>query len=80
MPPGKTRRPFYFSMNKLISLVLLAGGVVMIVYGVNSAESVSSDVSRLFTGSSTDRTLWLLIGGVVLSVLGAGGLMSGSSR
>ncbi len=67
-------------MNKLISLVLLAGGIVMIIYGVNASESISSDVSRLFTGSPTDRTIWLLIGGVVLAVFGAGGLIRGGSN
>ena len=56
-------------MNKLVSLVLLAAGVVLIIYGVSASESVSSDVSRLFTGAPTDRTIWLLIGGVVLAAL-----------
>ena len=62
-------------MNKILSLALLAGGVVLIIYGISASDSVGSDVSRFFTGSPTDKTIWLLIGGVVAAVIGAGGLM-----
>lgn len=67
-------------MNKLISLALLCGGIVLLVYGVNASESIGSDFSRIFTGSPTDKTVWLLVGGGVAAILGAGGLMSGSSK
>jgi len=65
-------------MNKILSLALLIGGIVLIVYGVNASESLSSDFSRFFTGNPTDKTIWLLIGGVAASAIGAGGLMLGS--
>jgi len=65
-------------MNKIMSLVLLTVGVVLIIYGINASESVSSDFSRLFTGNPTDKTIWFLIGGVVAVALGAGGLVRGS--
>lgn len=65
-------------MNRLISFVILAGGIVLIIYGVNAADSIGSSFSRLFTGSPTDKTLWLLIGGVVAVALGLGGLLRGS--
>jgi hypothetical protein len=67
-------------MNKILSLALLVVGVVLIAYGINASESVGSDISRFFNGSPTDRTIWLLIGGIVTAVVGAGGLMrSGKS-
>lgn len=65
-------------MNKILSLALLAGGIVLIIYGFNASDSVSSSVSRLFTGNPTDKTIWLLIGGFVAAAIGAGGLMRGS--
>jgi hypothetical protein len=65
-------------MNKLISLALVATGVVLIVYGINASNSIGSDFSRLFTGAPTDKSVWLLIAGVVLAALGAGGLFRGS--
>ena len=57
-------------MNKLIYVALLAGGIVLIVMGVNATNSFSSDVSRFFTGSPTDKAVWMVIGGVVASLAG----------
>ena len=57
-------------MNKAISIALLAGGVVLIVIGINATNSFSSDVSRFFTGSPTDKAVWMLIGGIVAAVIG----------
>ncbi len=65
-------------MNKIISLALLAGGIVLIIIGVNSSNSFSSDVSNFFTGSPTNKAVWLLIGGVVATVLGLAGTLRGS--
>ena len=61
-------------MNKIIFLLLLVLGIVLLVYGVNASESISSDFSRLFTGKPTDKTVWLLIGGGVATIAGLGGL------
>lgn len=60
-------------MNKLISLLLLVGGIILIVYGVSASNSLGSDFSRFFTGSPTDKTVWMLIGGVAATIAGAYG-------
>ena len=65
-------------MNKLISLALLAAGIVLIIYGVHASQSISSDFSKFFTGSSTNKSIWLLIGGIVITAIGTGGLLRGS--
>ena len=65
-------------MNKLISLILLILGIMLIIYGVSASNSLGSDFSRLFTGSPTDKSIWMLIGGVVAAVVGLGGIMRGS--
>ena len=57
-------------MNRIISLALLAGGVVLMIFGINAMNSFSSDVARFFTGSATDKAVWMLIGGVVATVVG----------
>ena len=57
-------------MNKIVSLALLGGGIVLIVVGISATNSFSSDVSRFFTGSPTDRAVWMLIGGCVASLAG----------
>ena len=61
-------------MNKLISLGLMVGGVVLIVVGFRAMESVSSDISRFFTEAPTGKAVWLLIGGAVATVAGIFGV------
>lgn len=63
------------NMNKLISIALLAGGIVLIVLGVSATNSFTSDVSRFFTGSPTDKAIWMLIGGAAATLIGLFGLM-----
>jgi len=67
-------------MNKIISLALLVGGIVLIVVGINATNSFSSDVSRFFTGSPTDKAIWMLIGGIVAGLIGLFGVMRGSKQ
>lgn len=64
-------------MNKAVSLALLAGGILLIIFGVWAAGSFSSDIARFFTGSPTDKAMWMLISGVVLSIIGVVGLLRG---
>ena len=67
-------------MNRIVSLALLAGGVVLMIFGINAMNSFSSDVSRFFTGSPTDKAVWMLIGGVVALVVGLTMTLRGSKE
>lgn len=67
-------------MNKALALGLLAVGILLIILGVNASNSFSSDVSRFFTGSPTDKTVWLLIGGIIAVVAGLVGLARSGAR
>jgi hypothetical protein len=58
-------------MNKAIGLALLAVGIGLIIYGARASDSVSSSVSRFFTGNPTDKTVWYLLGGVAAAIVGA---------
>ncbi len=62
-------------MNKIISIALLIGGIVLLTYGISASESISSDFSRFFTGNPTEKSIWMLIGGFIAVVVGAGGLL-----
>lgn len=66
-------------MQKVIGLVLIAIGIVLLVLGISAADSLSSDISRFFTGEPTDRAIWLLIGGVA-AIVGGGALAALSPR
>ena len=65
-------------MNKPISLALLVGGIVLIIYGASASDSLGSSFSRFFTGNPTDKTMWLLIGGIVAAVAGLAGMLRSS--
>lgn len=62
-------------MQRVIGIALVAVGIVLLVMGVMAADSLASDISRFFTGTPTDRSVWLLIGGVASLIVG--GLLSG---
>lgn len=64
-------------MNRLTSFALLIGGVILIIYGISASNSVGSGFSKLFTGSPTDKTIWLMIGGVIATLVGLSGVARG---
>jgi hypothetical protein len=65
-------------MDKTISLAILAGGILLVIFGVSASNSVSSDISRIFTDAPTDKAVWMLVGGVVATIIGLVGLLRGS--
>jgi hypothetical protein len=62
-------------MNKAILVAVLAVGILLLVLGINAYDSNSSDISRFFTGSATDKSIWMLVGGVLATLIGMGGLL-----
>jgi hypothetical protein len=67
-------------MNKAVLLAILVGGIVLVIYGVAATESFSSDISRFFTGSPTNKAIWLLVGGIVAIIIGLAGLLRGQAK
>ena len=67
-------------MNKAVLLAILVGGIILVIYGVSASESFSSDISRFFTGSPTDKAIWMLIGGIVAIIIGLAGLWRGQVK
>jgi len=65
-------------MNKPFSIALLIVGCILIIYGISASDSIGSDVSRAVTGSPTDKTIWLLVGGVIAAVVGLAGTIRGT--
>ncbi len=57
-------------MNRILGIAILAAGVVLIIFGINASQSFGSEVSKFFTGNPTDKSMWLLLGGIVVSVIG----------
>ena len=68
-------------MTKAISIALIVGGIVLLYFGGQAFNSVSSDVSRVFTGSPTNKAIILLVGGVIATIAGLTGVaVSGRKR
>jgi len=62
-------------MYKIISLVLLAVGVVVLIYGINASNSTASSISNAFSGNPTNKSMWLIGLGVLGIVAGGAGLL-----
>lgn len=64
-------------MNKPLSIALLVIGVILLIYGISAGDSVASNVKETVTGTPTDKSMWLIIGGVVAVILGGFGMLRG---
>jgi hypothetical protein len=58
-------------VQRFAGIAVLVVGIVLIVWGANASQSLSSDISRLFTGSVTDKAIYLVVGGTVALIAGA---------
>jgi drug/metabolite transporter (DMT)-like permease len=58
------------SPQRIAGIVLLVLGVVLLIFGINSSNSVVDRVSEGVTGRFTDTTMWYIVGGIVLGITG----------
>lgn len=65
-------------MKKGLAISLLIVGIMLILWGVSASDSISSDVSQIFTGAPSSKTVWLLIPGIIAAVIGAAGMLRGT--
>ncbi len=64
-------------MNKFISLAIFIVGIVLLIFGLNAADSFGSNVSEAVTGSPTDKSIWLIGLGILGLVVGGAGFFLG---
>ena len=62
-------------MRKMISAGLLIGGLILLYFGFQEYQSVSSEVEEFFTGSPSSNSIWMMIGGGVAAAAGLVGLL-----
>jgi hypothetical protein len=65
------------NVNRNLFIASLVIGVIALTLGVIASDSISSDLSRLFTGQPTDKAIWLLLGGGITTAAGLIGLARG---
>jgi hypothetical protein len=63
-------------MHRVIGLAWWVVGIVLLSMGVSASDSIGSEISRFFTGNPSDRSIWLMLGGLASIVLGSAGLMA----
>jgi hypothetical protein len=51
-------------MPRIVGIALVIVGVVLLIMGLNAMDSFSSQVSKFFTGSPTDRAAIIVGGGL----------------
>lgn len=59
-------------MQRIIGAALLAGGIVLLVFGSQAKNSFASQAKQTFTGTPTNETTWYLVGGAVCAAAGVG--------
>lgn len=57
-------------MQRIVGIALVVVGIVMLVWGIQAADSLSSEFSEFFTGNPSDRSMWLVVGGVAAIIVG----------
>ena len=62
-------------MTRVPSIALLVAGIILLIYGLNASDSISSSVSRAVSGTPTDKTVWLIALGVIGIIAGGVGLV-----
>jgi uncharacterized membrane protein len=67
-------------MIRIIGFVLLAVGVVLLIFGFNASQSVGEQVVEGVTGRFTNETMMFIIGGVAAMVAGAAMAIWGGDR
>jgi hypothetical protein len=65
--------------TRILGILVFVAGIVLLIFGVAEMDSFRSQVSNFFTGSPTDRAVWLTIGGVVCIFAGASAMFLGRS-
>jgi hypothetical protein len=65
-------------MDRLASMLILIGGVVMVVYGASSPKRLRDELPQADTGVPADNPYWLVIGGAIGTLAGLVGLLHGS--
>lgn len=67
-------------MDRTISSVFLAVGILLVLLSITEAESLASDISTFINGNSMDESVWLMVTGSVVSLIGITGLMRNRKR
>ncbi|MEJ1974490.1 MAG: DUF3185 family protein [Lacunisphaera sp.] len=70
-PGGKLpTQPNKPNEQRLFSSLLLVVGIVLLIFGINAHDSVASSAKEVVTGTPTDKSIWLIVLGVIGILVG----------
>jgi ABC-type dipeptide/oligopeptide/nickel transport system permease subunit len=58
--------------NRILGFVLLVTGLIILCFGLQATESFGETIKEGLTGRYTDRTMWYIVGGSFVTIVGAG--------
>lgn len=61
-------------MNNVFSIALLVVGVVLLIFGFQASDSLSSEVSEAVQGAPSNKSIWLIALGIIGVLAGGIGL------
>lgn len=64
------------SLHRILGAAMLAIGIALAVWGIQASDSIASSFHRFFTGTPTEKSIWLLVGGAIVASIGVGLLAS----
>jgi len=56
--------------SKAQGIIILAAGVILLIWGYNISQSMSSQLGQAFTGSPSDKAMIIMILGGLCAVFG----------
>jgi hypothetical protein len=62
-------------LYKIISLMLLVGGLVLLIFGIKATNGFDSDISKFLSGFPSDKAILMLISGAIVTITGLGWAM-----
>jgi hypothetical protein len=69
------------SSQRIFGLVLLGVGAVLLLFGLHATDSVVESAKEGVSGTYTDKTMWYLVGGTAMVLVGiALSLFGGGNR
>lgn len=57
-------------LSRIIGIVLLVVGAALLVFGLQAIDTIGEELHETVTGRYTDTTMWYIIGGGGLGLLG----------
>lgn len=61
-------------MTKIPSIAFFVAGIILLVYGLDASNSFTSTITQAVSGTPTDRSIWLIVIGVLGILSGTFGL------